>query len=74
MLKRTFLDENQRPDVLFVRPSADVVRTSSSVRVYPADALLPADAALLSADAVKNRVRTDAVVRPRGRRTCVART
>jgi hypothetical protein len=40
------LEENNRPDVLFVR-------TSARVRVYPTDAVLPADGFLPSADAVK---------------------
>jgi hypothetical protein len=65
------LEENYRPDVLFVRTSADVVRTSARVRVYPADAILPADGFLPSADARVHprgheRVRADACVRPRG--------
>jgi hypothetical protein len=47
------LEENYRPDVLFVRMSADVVRTSVHVRVYPADAVLTTDGFLLSANAVK---------------------
>jgi hypothetical protein len=41
------LEENYRPDVLFVRTSTNVVRTSARVCVYPADGFLP------SADAVK---------------------
>jgi hypothetical protein len=40
------LEENYRPNVLFIR-------TSARVRVYPADAVLPVDGFLLSADAVK---------------------
>ena len=51
LTKRTFLDENQRMDVHFVRPSVDVVRTSARVRIYPANADSPADKFLLSTDA-----------------------
>jgi hypothetical protein len=46
MSLRTFLDENVRPDVLFVRTSVDVVRTSARVRSYgkaPAQACGRAD-------------------------------
>jgi hypothetical protein len=57
------LEENYLPDVLFVR-------TSTRVRVYPVDAVLPVDGFLPSADAVKTAsawtlgcVRVDAHVR-----------
>jgi hypothetical protein len=41
--KRTFLGKTDYPDIHFVRPSAFIVRTTSSARFYPADAVLPAD-------------------------------
>jgi hypothetical protein len=56
-----------------VRTSADVVRTSARIRVYPADAVLPADGFLSFADAVKTAstrtqpsVRADTHLHPRG--------
>jgi hypothetical protein len=39
--KWTFLDKNDCPDVHFVRLSAFIVRTASSTRFYPMDAILP---------------------------------
>jgi hypothetical protein len=42
------LKENYRPDILFVR-------TSARVRIYPADAVLPEDRFLTSADAKKKK-------------------
>jgi hypothetical protein len=45
---------NGRPTVKITdRTSTDVVRTSTRIRVYPADTILPADGFLPSADAEK---------------------
>jgi hypothetical protein len=41
--KRTILGKTYRPDVHFNRPSVDDVRTTPSVRIYPADVQLLAD-------------------------------
>jgi hypothetical protein len=54
MSKRTILEENYRPDVLFVR-------TSARVCVYPADAVKTASAR------TRQWVRTDAGLQLRGR-------
>jgi hypothetical protein len=41
--KRTILGKNYSPNVHFVRPSVDDIRTTPSVRIYPTDAQLLAD-------------------------------
>jgi hypothetical protein len=51
--KRTILGKNYHPNVHFVHPSANDVRTTPSIHIYPANAQLPADG-FLSVHASKN--------------------
>jgi hypothetical protein len=60
------LDENVRPDVLFVRMSADVVRTSARVRVYPRTRFYTRTPVPAGVDPRSRRRGTDARMRPRG--------
>jgi hypothetical protein len=66
MSKRTSYGKIHRPNVRFVRTSANIFRTFACVRIYTTDVFLPVDGFLPSVPKVKKCICADGPMRPHG--------